>query len=100
SGRACGEPGRVGAQRRDSQRRAAQRRSAPHARTAVARLPRTPRVVRAVPARFLPSSRSLWVGLALLVLAIGAYAAARQTSTFAVGRIEVSGASPVIRAQV
>jgi cell division protein FtsQ len=90
----------VGAQRRSSQRRAAQRRNAPRARTAVATLPRTPRVIRAVPSRLLPSRRSLAVGLVLLALAVGAYVVARQTSTFAVARIEVSGASPAVRAQV
>jgi cell division protein FtsQ len=90
----------VGAQRRSSQRRAAQRRSGPRARTAVATLPRAPRLVRAVPGRLLPSRRSLAVGLGLLALAAGAYVAARQTSTFAVGRIDVSGAPPAVRAQV
>jgi cell division protein FtsQ len=90
----------VGAQRRSSQRRAVQRRSAPRARTAVAGLPRAPRVVRVVPARFLPSRRSLAAGLALLVLAAGAYVAARETPTFAVGRIEVAGGPPAVRAQV
>ena len=90
----------MGAQRRTSQRRAAQRRSAPRARTAVATLPRTPRVARAVPPRFLPSRRSVAAGFALLALAAGAYVAARETSTFAVGRIDVSGAPPEVRAQV
>jgi cell division protein FtsQ len=66
----------------------------------VATLPRTTWVVRAVPARFLPSRRSLATGFILVALAAGAYVAARQTSTFAVGRIEVSGAPPAVRAQV
>lgn len=50
--------------------------------------------------RFLPSSRSILAGLSLLVLAGGAYVAARQTSTFAVAHIEIVGASPVVRRQV
>jgi cell division protein FtsQ len=50
--------------------------------------------------RFLPSGRSILAGLALVALAGGAYAAARQTSMFAVGRIEVSGGTPDLRAQV
>ena len=53
-----------------------------------------------MPARFLPSGRSILVGLALLALACGAYVAARQTSTFAVAHIEIAGGSPDIRRQV
>lgn len=41
-----------------------------------------------------PSVRSLLVGIGLLAIAGGAYAVARQTSAFAVDRIEVRGASP------
>jgi cell division protein FtsQ len=50
--------------------------------------------------RFLPSGRSILTGLALIALAGGAYAAARQTSMFAVGHIDVAGGTPAIRAQV
>jgi cell division protein FtsQ len=85
----------VGVQRRSSQRRPAQ-----HPSAAVATLPRAPRVVHAVPSRFLPSRRSLAVGVGVLALAAGAYLVARQTSTFAVARVEVSGAPPAVRAQV
>jgi cell division protein FtsQ len=85
----------VGAQRRSSSRRAA-----PRSRAAVATLPRASRAVRFVPARFLPSRRSVAAGLALLALGIGAYAAARESSIFAVSRLEVSGASPQVRAEV
>ncbi len=53
-----------------------------------------------MPAGFLPSGGSLLVGLALLALAAGAYVAARQTSTFAVARIEIAGASPDVRTEV
>jgi len=47
-----------------------------------------------------PSVRSLLVGLGLLAIAGGSYAVARQTSAFAVDRIEVRGASPRVAAQV
>ena len=50
--------------------------------------------------RCLPSGRSILTGLAVIALAAGAYAAARQTSMFAVGRIEIAGGTPAIRVQV
>lgn len=53
-----------------------------------------PFAVRAAPAdlgRFLPSGRSLAFGFALLALAVGAYAAARTSSVFAIERIDVRG---------
>jgi cell division protein FtsQ len=59
-----------------------------------ASLPRT-RVRFAVPSR-----QSLLIGLGLLALAGGAYAVARQTSAFAVDRIEIRGASPRVAARV
>jgi len=40
------------------------------------------------------------VGLALLLLAVGGYAAARETSLFAVRTLDVRGGTPVLRAQV
>ena len=43
-------------------------------------------------ARFLPSGRSLLVGFGLIGLAVGGYAAARETSMFAVRQVEVTGA--------
>jgi cell division protein FtsQ len=49
---------------------------------------------------FLPSRRSLWIGLALLVLAGGAYLAARTTSMFAVETLDVRGGTPQLRASV
>jgi cell division protein FtsQ len=57
---------------------------------------------RAVPelARLAPSGRSILIGLALLALALGAYAGARETSVFAVRTVEVRGGTPAIRAQV
>jgi cell division protein FtsQ len=48
----------------------------------------------------LPSGRSILVGLALAALAAGAYVAARETSTFAVSQIEISGAPPAVRHEV
>jgi cell division protein FtsQ len=50
--------------------------------------------------RILPSGRSLAVGLALVVLAVGAYLAARQTSLFALQTIDVRGGTPQLRAEV
>ena len=51
-------------------------------------------------ARFAPSSRSLLVGFALLALGLLAYAGARQTSLFAIRRIELAGAPPPVAAQI
>lgn len=65
-------------------------------RTAVLPLPSGP-VPFALPlARILPSGRSLLVGFALIGLVVGAYLAARETSTFAVEEIEVTGARPAV----
>ena len=50
--------------------------------------------------RFGPSPRSLLVGLGIVAVAAGVYATARETSAFAIGRIEVAGAPPEVRAQV
>jgi len=77
-----------------------QRRSAASARAAVATLPRTPRLVRLVSVRLLPSRRSLAVGLCLLAVGAAAYVGARQSSIFAISRIEVAGAPPAVRAEV
>jgi cell division protein FtsQ len=51
-------------------------------------------------ARFAPTRRSLAVGLSLLGVALGAYLMARETSMFAIDRIEVKGASPQVAGQV
>lgn len=51
-------------------------------------------------ARWLPSNRSLAVGLLLLVLPGAAYLAARETSAFAVQTIEVRGGRADVAAQV
>jgi cell division protein FtsQ len=45
-------------------------------------------------------ARFLAIGVGLLFLAAGVYAAARTTSAFAVDRIEVAGAPPKVRHQV
>jgi cell division protein FtsQ len=67
------------------------------ARAAVAPLPRARRLaVRPS----LPTAQSLAVGFGLVLFAAGAYAVARQTSAFAVQRLEVTGASPRVAAQV
>jgi cell division protein FtsQ len=47
-----------------------------------------------------PSRRSLALGVGLLALAAGLYAAARETSTFAVRTVDVRGGTPAVRAQV
>jgi cell division protein FtsQ len=51
-------------------------------------------------ARLLPSPRSLAAGLALLGLAVAAYAGARETSVFAVRELVIVGGSPRVQAQV
>jgi hypothetical protein len=59
-----------------------------------------PRRRRADVARYLPSGRSLLVGLALVLVAIGVYGLARETSMFAVQTIRVEGAAPSLAASV
>ena len=49
---------------------------------------------------WLPSGRSLAVGFGLLALAAGGYAIARETSVFAVQRIDVEGAPPALAVQI
>jgi cell division protein FtsQ len=73
------------------------RPQAPRARAAVVPLPRAPRL----PAlRVLPSRRSVAVGVGILVAAAAAYVVARQSSAFAVTRVEVGGAPADVRTQV
>jgi len=50
--------------------------------------------------RFLPSGRSLAIGFAIVLGAVGLYALARATPMFALNRIEVEGASPAVGARV
>jgi cell division protein FtsQ len=70
----------------------------PRAREAAAPAPRVRK--RAAARRFLPSPLSLAVGFGLLAIAAGVYGAARQTSAFAIGRLEVGGGSTRVQAQV
>jgi len=48
----------------------------------------------------LPSGRSLAIGFGLILLAGGAYAAALETSVFAVRKLVIVGGSPRVQAQV
>jgi cell division protein FtsQ len=50
--------------------------------------------------RVAPTRRSLAIGLGLLAFALGGYLFARETSMFAIDRIEVQGGPPSIAAQV
>ena len=50
--------------------------------------------------RFAPTRRSLAVGFGLLAVALGGYLLARETSLFAIDRIEVRGGSPQVARQV
>ena len=71
----------------------------PTSRTAVLELPA--RAPLALPlSRILPTGRSLIVCFAIVALAVGTYVAARETSMFAVDRIEVTGARPSVLARV
>lgn len=74
--------------------RASQR---PRARAAVAHLPA---LERAPILRLLPSGRSLVVGFAIVLGAVGLYVLARQTPMFALSRIEVEGAPAPVAAHV
>jgi cell division protein FtsQ len=48
----------------------------------------------------MPTRRSVAVGLAVLAFALGGYLVARETSLFAIDRIEVHGGSPQVARQV
>ena len=50
--------------------------------------------------RFLPSGRSLAVGVGLASIAIGGYVILRASSAFAIDRVEIAGATPAVRHQV
>ena len=50
--------------------------------------------------RLLPSGRSLLIGFAIVLGAVGLYALARVTPMFALRRIEVEGAPPAVAARV
>jgi len=61
---------------------------------------RTSKGSRLAFSRLAPSGRSLLLGFALLAATAGAYAAARETSVFAVRSVDVRGARPAVAAQV
>jgi cell division protein FtsQ len=50
--------------------------------------------------RFVPTRRSLAVGCGILAFALCAYVIARETSLFAISRVEVQGGSPRVAGQV
>jgi len=66
-----------------------------HARAAVARLPPAARRLD-----YFPSGRSIAVGVAIVLVALLTYLAARDTSVFAVRMIDVRGSNAKIRRQV
>ena len=51
-------------------------------------------------ARFLPSRRSIAVGVGIAALGVGAYLIARETSIFAIDRVDVTGGSSAVDKQV
>jgi cell division protein FtsQ len=55
---------------------------------------------RAWAARLVPTRRALAIGLGVLLLGLAAYLFARETSLFAISRIEVEGGSPQLAGQV
>jgi cell division protein FtsQ len=81
-----------------------QRRGSPERARAVAaptlRRPSRGRLRPAIAGRWAPSTRSLAVGFGLLLAAAGAYAVARESSIFALTRIEVIGAPSPLAAQI
>jgi cell division protein FtsQ len=72
-------------------------RASQRPRAAVVQLPTLERLAVL---RLLPSGRSLLVGFAIVLGAVGLYLLARSTPMFAVQRIEVEGASPSVAAHV
>jgi cell division protein FtsQ len=74
----------------------------PRARAAAVALPRSrlSAATRSRIGRFAPSRRSLLVGFGVVVVAIGAYLAARESSAFAITRVEVAGAPAHVRHDV
>ena len=70
----------------------------------VSALPRRVRLPKVHPREMLavlaPTRRSLGIGCGIVVFALGGYALARETSLFAISRIDVSGGSPRLASQV
>jgi len=79
---------------------AAKPRTPARAEAAVAVLPRPAKARGLDLARLLPSGRSIVIALVVAALAGGAYLLARESSIFAVQRIEVIGAPPSVAASV
>jgi cell division septal protein FtsQ len=50
--------------------------------------------------RLAPSGKSILIGLAILLAAVGSYFLARDTSVFAVQAVEVRGGTPQVRSEV
>jgi cell division protein FtsQ len=73
-------------------------RSSTRARAAVARLPIA--LDSSTARAWIPSGRSILLGLALLGASIGAYVGARESSLFAVQSVDVRGAPPRISREV
>jgi cell division protein FtsQ len=82
--------------------RGSRNRSRPRTRavTAAAASPRSVAGGRLELSRLAPSGRSLLTGFLILATAVGLYAAARETSAFAVRQIAVEGTSPAVAADV
>jgi cell division protein FtsQ len=72
----------------------------PTSRAAVLELPTRGAPLALPLSRVLPSGRALIVGFAIVALTVSVYVAARETSLFAVDRIEVTGARPSVVARV
>jgi cell division septal protein FtsQ len=72
----------------------------PTSRTAALALPSRGAPLALPLSRILPSGRALIVGFAIVAAVVGGYVAARETSVFAVDRIEVTGARPSVVARV
>ncbi len=70
------------------------------AESAVVPLPRSAAGDRLDLVRFVPSGRSLLATFSIVVVALGGYWVARQTSVFAVQEIEVRGAPPQVTREV
>jgi cell division protein FtsQ len=75
-------------------------RRRPRAASVVVPFPRDGAGNRLDLARFVPSGRSLLVGFALVAAVLGAYWGARETSVFAVERVEIQGAPPSVEREV
>jgi cell division protein FtsQ len=74
----------------------------PRAKAIAAETPHPWRFRVALPrvTRFVPSRRSLLVGAGVVAIAAGSYAVARETSVFAIHRVNVTGGSKAVDAQV